>query len=581
MAERWEEVESLFGAALTLSSEERSAFLTARAGADPALRAEVESLLAADAASGSFLGEPGGAIGALASGSRVGSYELLSELGRGGSGVVFLARSLDGRFDREVAIKLLRPGLPGRILERRFFTERAILGRLDHPHLARLLDVGTAADGRPYYVMEHVEGVAIDRHCDERCLSIEERLSLFALVCDGVEFAHFHGVVHRDIKPANILVTAAGTPKLLDFGIAKLLGPQVLSPADTTGTWMRVLTPQYASPEQVLGRPVSPASDVYSLGVLLYLLLTGRLPYRLPSGSLEEIARVICRRRPPRPSAAVLRRAAQVGGDSSAGDGTEGLAAARGLAAAGLARRLVGEPDRIVGRALAKKPRHRHPSAGALAAEIREHLSGRTARAGPARFLGARGGLAPALDGAALTLVLAALVVAALTLAALGLGPLPLGLGSAGPVERRELSSRPRPAVPRLAEEPSANREGSPQPARAAIEPREPADDTSTPRLPCVPDGGVDDTLGETDCCSGLAVDGSTVCAVAADFGTTWSSCRHLCATRPVRCIPPGGVDDALRLTDCCSGVALPGSTRCLDQADFGTTWRSCVQICA
>jgi hypothetical protein len=534
MAERWLEVESLFASALALAPPARAEFLAARAGGDPALRAEVESLLAADAEAGCFLAG-GWPPPRIASGARLGGYELLREHGRGGSGVVFVARRLDPPRE-QVAVKVLRHDFGGRGLERRFDTERRILARLDHPNLVRLLDAGAAEDETPYYVMELVEGVPIDLHCDQRRLSIDERLRLFATVCDTVEFAHRHGIVHRDIKPANILVTAEGVPKLLDFGIAKVLCRETMPRTETTGTWVRVLTPQYASPEQALGRPVGPASDVYSLGVLLYLLLTGSPPYTLSAGSLEEIGRVIRRRRAPRPSAEVARAA----------DG--GPAAARGLSPESLARRLAGDLDALVGRALAKSPRRRHSGAGELATEIRRHLAGLPVRSGPP-VLQAAAGWAPGRRAAILALAVTLAGVVAAT--ALGYRP-----------------SRPLPALAAAAPPFALSRwDGAAASARGASR-------------ACIPDGGVDDTLDRTDCCSGVAVAGSTVCAEPADFGTSWSSCRQVCGSRPVSCIPAGGVDDTLDGTDCCTGAAVPGSTRCLDGADWGTTWRSCFQTC-
>ncbi len=537
--ERWEQVECLFAAALAVAPAERPAWLAARAGGDSALAAEVESLLAADAASGAFLDGLGSEPAAEPqAGDRVGPYELIRELGRGGSGVVFLARRAEGGPGPEVALKMLRPGLWGRLLERRFRTEWKILASLEHPNIARLQNVGTHRDGTPYYVMEHVEGVPLDRHCDERRLGIEERLALFATVCDTVHFAHQHRIVHRDIKPANILVTSVGTPKLLDFGIAKLLDPQALAIGETTGTWMRVLTPQYASPEQVLGQPIAPASDVYSLGVVLYRLLTGRLPHSPPAASLDELSRRL-RTRALRPSAAVLRPpAASDAEHGPPGDGIVALAALRGLSPAALSRRLSGGLDRIVARAMAREPGQRYPTAADLAAEVRKHLARGPARSWPAGLLDLAWRLSRRPQAA----------VAALLFVGLGLGAA-TSIGRGSTPWRRGQDAW--------------------------------ATGTDAERRLCVPDGGADDTLLATDCCSGVSVRGSTVCAVATDFGTSWSSCKHVCGSLPVTCIPAGGVDDTLELTHCCSGTAVPGSTHCLDPADFGATWRTCVQTCA
>ena len=241
-------------------------------------------------------------------GRRIGAYRIVRELGRGGMAAVYLAERADEQFRKQVAIKLVKPGMDGDAILDRFRRERQILAGLDHPHIATLLDAGTTDDGLSYFIMEYVEGQSIESYCNTHRLSTRERLNLFSLVCAAVQHAHDHHVVHRDLKPSNILVTEAGIPKLLDFGIAKLLTPEsAAATANPTIGGLRPMTPAYASPEQVRGEPMTPASDVYALGVLLYELLTGRPPYRVTAKMLPEMARVICEHEPEKPSDAIGR----------------------------------------------------------------------------------------------------------------------------------------------------------------------------------------------------------------------------------------------------------------------------------
>src|SRR5439155_11435168 len=242
---------------------------------------------------------------------RIGSYRIVRELGRGGMGVVYLAERDDAGFKKTVAIKVL--SRDSHVMQRRFRTETQILAGLEHPGIARLYDGGSTDEGLSYIVMEYVAGENIVAYCDAHQLSIAERLRLFRRVCDAVQYAHQSFIVHRDLKPSNILVTAEGEPKLLDFGIAKLLNPELAGgPVEETMEMTRLLTPQYASPEHVRGQPVTTASDVYSLGVILYELLTGARPYRVTSAqSTAEIERVVCETDAALPSAvapAALRR---------------------------------------------------------------------------------------------------------------------------------------------------------------------------------------------------------------------------------------------------------------------------------
>jgi non-specific serine/threonine protein kinase/serine/threonine-protein kinase len=363
-AGRWRAVRDLYEEAVEKPPADRGAWLD-QACHDSELRREVDSLLAADAgAHSSFL-----AGAALAPGleappprERIGPYRVVRPLGSGGMGSVYLAERSDEDFAKRVAIKVVRPEMGTAVLLRRFRAERQILAGLDHPGIARLYDGGSTEDGLPYFVMEHVEGEHLIAHCESRRLPLRERLVLFQRVCEAVQHAHQNLVVHRDLKPSNILVTAQGEPKLLDFGIAKLLDPQ--SPVDEaeagTATMLRAMTPDYASPEQVRGQRITPASDVYSLGVVLYELVAGRRPYRTTGRAAGELERAICIEEVERPSAGVP---------------------------APLRRQLRGDLDNIVGKALQKEPRQRYATAAELAEDLRRHLAGLPVRAQPASFV--------------------------------------------------------------------------------------------------------------------------------------------------------------------------------------------------
>ncbi len=297
---------------------------------------------------------------------KLGAYRLLQKLGEGGMSVVYLAVRDDDAFRKRVAVKVIRPHLRSDGMLHRFRQERQILASLEHENIARLLDGGSSG-GVPYFVMEYVEGQPIDRYCEVRKLSLDERLHLFRTVCAAVQFAHQNLVVHRDIKPSNILVTAAGVPKLVDFGIAKLLNPELaadeLAP---TRFDARVMTPEYASPEQIRGEPITTASDLYSLGVLLFELLTGHKPYPVAHRSLEEISRAITEIHPLRPSTVLSRE-----------DSARPLHRARRAGdLARLRRRLSGDLDNIVLMALRKEPQRRYASAQQFADDISRHLSG-------------------------------------------------------------------------------------------------------------------------------------------------------------------------------------------------------------
>ncbi len=311
-------------------------------------------------------------------GRRLGNFEILREIGRGGMGTVFLARRADQLFDQQVAIKVVTPASGSEEVLRRFHQERVILASLDHPGIARLFDGGTTDEGWPYFVMEYVEGRPIDAWCDEQRLNISARLRLFETVCEAVHYAHRHGVIHRDLKPGNILVTRNGQVKLLDFGIAKLLQPPgnartVLA----TQAGMRMMTPEYASPEQLTAEETTPATDIYSLGVILYELLTGRHPYTLKSRMLHEIIRVVSEERVRRPSLAVTQAFTVTRSDGTSQTlPPAALSGTREGTPIDLQRRLTGEVDTIVEKTLAKDASERYPSADHLRGDIERHLNG-------------------------------------------------------------------------------------------------------------------------------------------------------------------------------------------------------------
>jgi len=375
----WADISSLLDEALDLSSETREAWLRSLEGTHPEVVPALRKLLAAHAESQRAdllsalpriepLREGDTFISDRVTGDRVGPYLLLRIIGGGGMADVWLARRDDGAFNREVAIKLPLISGSRRELAARFARERDILATLEHPNIARLYDAGVSADGLPYLAMEYVDGKPLDTWCDEQRLGVEERLRLFAQVLAAVQFAHASLVIHRDLKPSNILVAAGGEVRLLDFGIAKLLAADERA-HETVITRLagRALTPAYASPEQIQGEPLTIASDVYSLGVILFELLTGTRPYRLKTASAAQLEASIVSAEPLRPSAAVTREAA----------------AAQGLPVKRLGRRLAGDLDTILLRALDKTPRRRYPTVAALAEDLQRHLDGEPVLAQP------------------------------------------------------------------------------------------------------------------------------------------------------------------------------------------------------
>ncbi len=412
--------EDAFFEVAMLSPADRESAIARLCAGQPELEREVRSLLASADNVGAFLGKP--ALGRDAEqiareaaleandeliGTTLGPYQVVKRHATGGMGTVYRGQRADGQFDQSVAVKVVKRGMDTEEVLRRFADERQTLAALDHPNIARLIDAGATPDGRPFIVMEFVEGLPIDQYCDRQRLGVRARIELFRRVCDAVQHAHQNLVIHRDIKPGNILVTPDGVPKLLDFGISKLLDPATARPHATADADRR-LTPEYASPEQIEGRPVSTATDVYSLGVVLYELLTAARPYHLAVRTTEELRRVVCHTLPPAPSSAVQLSAARAGmphstkaraGTAPTGSGTASARSSqtqaagtptdpptdiprtRGVTSTKLRSVLPGDLDHIVMLALRKEPARRYASAEQFAADITRYLEGLPVRA--------------------------------------------------------------------------------------------------------------------------------------------------------------------------------------------------------
>lgn len=373
--ERWQQIEQVFTEAAELSPNERGPFLDLACAGDAELRSEVEALLDVGeeyphTPFATLISNAADALNAARDefiGRRVGPYCITGIIGQGGMAEVYRAVRDDDQYQKEVAVKFVSPSSISNLTLARFRYERQILARLEHPNIARLLDGGTTGDGLPYFVMEYIEGQPITNYCQAENLSIKQRLALFRSVCEGVQHAHRHLIVHRDLKPSNILVTKYGVPKLLDFGIAKLIAPESSPVAVTiaqTMTMMRMMTPDYASPEQVRGEAVTTATDVYGLGAVLYEVLTGERAHQLKDRSMVEIERVICETEIERPSAVV-----------------------EGRTGAKLRRELSGDLDNIVLTALKKEPERRYQSVEQLSEDIRRYLDGRPVKARQDTFL--------------------------------------------------------------------------------------------------------------------------------------------------------------------------------------------------
>ena len=390
---RWMRIRDLFEQAVELPVEQRDAFVEKHCGSDVSLREELKDLLASDSAQENAAQSKGiltGAIGDAVDsttrnrreqllGSRIGPYKLASILGHGGAGTVYLAERIDRQYSAQVAIKIVEGASLNSEIGRRFKAERQILANLNHPNIARLMDAGETEDGYPYLVMEYIHGESVDKYCDRLKLGIEDRIKLFLKVCAAVQYAHQNLVIHRDLKPGNILVTPDGTPKLLDFGIAKLLDTgQLASELALTRMNDRLLTPEYASPEQILGQNVTTGSDVYSLGVILFELLTGFRPYKITGVSQLELERTICVEDVSRASTLIRRALTSYTKEPDEGESTRdihAIAEARQVTPMRLRARLNGDLDSILARSLRKESEHRYRSVEQLADDLRRHLA--------------------------------------------------------------------------------------------------------------------------------------------------------------------------------------------------------------
>ncbi len=380
--ERWQQVKDLLQSVLEQPTEEQTAFLNHAAGRDDPLRLEVASLLEFQEGNENFietsaLEVTARSVGAEAqdemAGAQIGPFQVEREIGRGGMGAVYLAQQNDNQYQRQVAIKIIKRGMDSDEIVRRFRNERQILANLTHPNIAGLYSGGTTDAGLPFFVMEYVEGKPINEYCEAQDLSVEDRLKLFRTVCSAISYAHQNLVIHRDLKPSNILVTGDGVPKLLDFGIAKLLNAEDAREAQLTETMLRVMTPEYASPEQARGERMTTASDVYSLGVVLYELLTGQRPYRLKNRLPHEIAQIISERVPERPSTAISR-VAEVPEGAASSTPTQSTSKNRHGELAKLRRSLRGDLDNIVLMSMRKDSARRYQSVEQFSEDIRRHL---------------------------------------------------------------------------------------------------------------------------------------------------------------------------------------------------------------
>ncbi len=391
-SERWAQIRAVFDGALDRSGRDRAAYLRMACARDDELRREVETLLESHEGSADFLATPAAQLSQelFAShpsfrtddaddyplGYRVGPYEFERRIGRGGMGSVWLASRFDHEYKKRVAVKMVRRGTDSQEILRRFRVERQLLAGLDHPHIARLIDGGSTPDGLPFLVMEYVEGTPIDQYCENRKLPISERLLLFRAVCSAVQYAHQNLVVHRDIKAGNILVTADSVPKLLDFGIAKLLSSDSsMIDLSQTRPEMRPMTLDYASPEQVRGDAITTATDVYSLGVLLYKMLTGKLPYGAQARSPAALRHAITETEPLKPSAVVLEDDKTAVPEATVR--MEAMSETRDVARKRLRKKLHGDLDSIILKALRKEPHHRYVSAEQFSEDIQRYLDGR------------------------------------------------------------------------------------------------------------------------------------------------------------------------------------------------------------
>ncbi len=379
----WEHISELFERATECPPQERDEFLRSLTSESPTVIAELRALLAThdeatlhalDRVLGDAVGEIARdvAAGQVVMPERIGPYRIVREVGRGGMGVVYLAQRDDGQFEQDVALKVVRQGMDTDEVRQRFVFERQVLAKLQHPGIANLLDGGIDDEGRPYFALEYIDGQPLFDYCDDQALSVDQRLRIFLRVCDAVQYAHQALIVHRDLKPSNILVTSSGEPRLLDFGIAKLLETSnIVSDAPLTEIGMSLLTPEYGAPEQLRGESVTTAADVYALGVILYELLSGRRPYHFDNRSPVAVYEALVNTTPQPPSTSVMREPSTM----------TSVAQRRGTTAPRLRRRLRGDLDVIAMTAMAKEPERRYESAGALASDIRRFLDQRAINA--------------------------------------------------------------------------------------------------------------------------------------------------------------------------------------------------------
>ncbi len=377
----WESVKDIFNNAISLEKNMREKYLDEACGSDGNLRNEVNSLIASFESSGEFLNNPDKDFNFSSApeidpylNKNIGSYNIVSVIAEGGMGRVYLGVRSDKEFSQKVAVKVIKYNSRSDYLIQRFQNERQTLANLNHPYIANLLDGGTTGDGAPYLIMEYIDGIPLTEYCVTKGLSVEERLALFQKICSAVNYAHKNLVVHRDLKPGNILITEDGNPKLLDFGIAKILKDEnTQGPAEDTVTQIWNLTPDYASPEQIKGGKITTATDIYSLGVLLYKLLTGRHPYNIKSYLPAEITKIVCETEPEKPST-IVRSASPPGNADAGASGSYGGTNKNEIEK--LSKKLSGDLDNIILKAMRKEPDRRYSSIEQFSEDIRRYLSG-------------------------------------------------------------------------------------------------------------------------------------------------------------------------------------------------------------
>lgn len=378
----WEQIKGVFSSTLDLAEGDRASIL---AGLDPKLRVEVERLLTSFEPAESFIEESAfvqlGLNEPLAEddfiAKSIDDYLILEEIGTGGMGAVYLAEQRTEDLSHRVALKLIKRGMDTNSVLKRFVQERQILANLEHPNIARFLDGGSTDDGLPYFVMEYVDGLPINKYCEKNGHDLRQRLEIFRKVAAAVSFAHQNLIVHRDLKPSNILVADGGEVKLLDFGIARLLNPDwSVDTKEATATMFRVLTPEYASPEQLRGLPTTTSGDVYSLGVVLFEILTGKRPYKIESRSPDEVAREVFTHEPVKPSSVVSDHWSAA--DNKTNEISERTNPKFNIQNPKL---LKGDLDNIILKALQKEPERRYSSVEEFSEDIRRHLEGLPVRA--------------------------------------------------------------------------------------------------------------------------------------------------------------------------------------------------------